>query len=82
MYKLVTFSMIVIIQSGNAVADQVITVLLSTQMFVGGFVGFFLDNTIPGKTYIFQYCILFIIHLHREVANNYDVWRWDTLWHT
>ncbi|KAM6992745.1 solute carrier family 23 member 1-like [Tautogolabrus adspersus] len=28
--------------------DQVIHILLSTHMFVGGFLGFFLDNTIPG----------------------------------
>uniref|UniRef100_A0A8C4SGL4 Si:dkey-106n21.1 n=1 Tax=Erpetoichthys calabaricus TaxID=27687 RepID=A0A8C4SGL4_ERPCA len=28
--------------------DQVIIVLLTTNMFVGGFLGFFLDNTIPG----------------------------------
>ncbi|XP_020488113.1 solute carrier family 23 member 1 isoform X2 [Labrus bergylta] len=28
--------------------DQVINILLSTHMFVGGFLGFFLDNTIPG----------------------------------
>ncbi|KAG1649651.1 Solute carrier family 23 member 2 [Nymphon striatum] len=28
--------------------DQMIRVLLSTQMFVGGFIGFFLDNTVPG----------------------------------
>lgn len=28
--------------------DQVLRVLLSTSMFVGGFVGIFLDNTVPG----------------------------------
>merc|ERR1719220_2081080 len=28
---------------------QVIKVLLSTSMFVSGFLGFFLDNTIPGS---------------------------------
>lgn len=28
--------------------DQIIVVLLETSMFVGGFLGFFLDNTIPG----------------------------------
>jgi len=28
--------------------NQIIKVLLSTHMFVGGFLGFFLDNTIPG----------------------------------
>lgn len=31
--------------------DQVIQVLLTTGMFVGGFFGFFLDNTIPGRSH-------------------------------
>lgn len=31
--------------------DQIFTVLLSTSMFVGGVVGFFLDNTLPGRFY-------------------------------
>lgn len=29
--------------------DQVIQVLLTTGMFVGGFLAFILDNTIPGR---------------------------------
>ncbi|KAM8834965.1 solute carrier family 23 member 1 [Synchiropus picturatus] len=36
------------IQTGVAELDQILTVLLSTEMFVGGFLGFCLDNTIPG----------------------------------
>jgi len=28
--------------------DQILTVLLSTSMFVGGLIGFVLDNTLPG----------------------------------
>lgn len=35
--------------SGNETLNQVITVLLSTGMFVGGVIGFFFDNTIPGN---------------------------------
>lgn len=35
--------------SGVKEVDQVVTILLTTHMFVGGFLGFFLDNTIPGK---------------------------------
>ena len=35
--------------SGVAGLDQVLTVLLTTAMFVGGFVGCVLDNTVPGK---------------------------------
>ncbi|XP_067906838.1 xan_ur_permease domain-containing protein isoform X2 [Heterodontus francisci] len=36
------------VQTGVLPLDQVIRVLLTTSMFVGGFFGFFLDNTIPG----------------------------------
>ncbi|XP_071956017.1 solute carrier family 23 member 2-like [Antedon mediterranea] len=36
------------ISTGVTEIDQIITVLLSTNMFVGGFLGFLLDNTIPG----------------------------------
>ncbi|XP_032894257.1 solute carrier family 23 member 1-like [Amblyraja radiata] len=36
------------IQTGVLPLDQVFGVLLNTSMFVGGFWGFFLDNTIPG----------------------------------
>lgn len=34
--------------SGVVELDQVLQVLLTTSMFVGGFLGFILDNTIPG----------------------------------
>jgi len=33
---------------GSANLDQILSVLLSTSMFVGGLVGFILDNTVPG----------------------------------
>ncbi|XP_022255137.1 solute carrier family 23 member 2-like [Limulus polyphemus] len=33
---------------GNDVASNILAVLLSTSMFVGGFLGLLLDNTIPG----------------------------------
>ncbi|KAL4659793.1 solute carrier family 23 member 1 [Arapaima gigas] len=33
---------------GSIQLDQIITVLLTTEMFVGGFLAFVLDNTIPG----------------------------------
>nr|XP_032805986.1 solute carrier family 23 member 1-like isoform X3 [Petromyzon marinus] len=36
------------VQSGVVELDQVLTVLLTTEMFVGGCVAFVLDNTIPG----------------------------------
>lgn len=38
--------------SGVVELDQVLQVLLTTSMFVGGFFGFVLDNTIPGTLYI------------------------------
>ena len=37
------------IKTGNDVVDQILTVLLSTNMFVGGLIGAILDNTIPGS---------------------------------
>ncbi|KAG8523354.1 Solute carrier family 23 member 2, partial [Galemys pyrenaicus] len=37
------------LQTGILQLDQVIQVLLTTGMFVGGFFGFLLDNTIPGS---------------------------------
>ncbi|BES87623.1 solute carrier family 23 [Nesidiocoris tenuis] len=36
------------IQTGNEILDSVLTVLLSTSILVGGFLGCFLDNIIPG----------------------------------
>lgn len=35
--------------SGIVELDQVLQVLLTTSMFVGGLFGFILDNTIPGE---------------------------------
>ncbi|XP_073423613.1 solute carrier family 23 member 1-like isoform X3 [Dendrobates tinctorius] len=37
-----------LLETGIIQLDQIIMVLLTTGMFVGGFLGFFLDNTIPG----------------------------------
>ncbi|XP_008557159.1 solute carrier family 23 member 1 isoform X2 [Microplitis demolitor] len=37
-----------VIKTGNDIADGVITVLLSTTILVGGFIGCFFDNIIPG----------------------------------
>lgn len=37
------------ISSGSEIFDQILAVLLSTSMFVGGVVGFVLDVTIPGN---------------------------------
>ncbi|XP_020615395.1 solute carrier family 23 member 2-like isoform X2 [Orbicella faveolata] len=38
-----------VIQTGEPEIDQIITVLLRTNMLVGGIAGFVLDNTIPGS---------------------------------
>uniref|UniRef100_A0A8C1TUL8 Solute carrier family 23 member 1 n=1 Tax=Cyprinus carpio TaxID=7962 RepID=A0A8C1TUL8_CYPCA len=53
------------IKTGVAELDQIITVLLTTEMFVGGFIAFVLDNTIPDKYHgvchsafsIFIFCV-------------------------
>ncbi|XP_050531173.1 solute carrier family 23 member 2 isoform X2 [Daktulosphaira vitifoliae] len=37
-----------VIQTGNEILDSVFTVICSTSILVGGLLGFFLDNTIPG----------------------------------
>ncbi|KAM8971986.1 solute carrier family 23 member 1-like [Pelodytes ibericus] len=37
------------INTGIKELDQTLTVLLTTHMFVGGFIGCFLDNTVPGS---------------------------------
>lgn len=39
---------IIIVFEGIKELDQVIVVLFTTHMFIGGFFGFILDNTIPG----------------------------------
>lgn len=36
------------INTGSSEFDQILTVLLGTNMFVGGILGLFLDNTLPG----------------------------------
>ncbi|KAG9490434.1 hypothetical protein GDO78_006005 [Eleutherodactylus coqui] len=47
---MVMFGMIAAVGMSNLQElDQTITVLLTTRMFVGGFFGCFLDNTIPGS---------------------------------
>ena len=40
--------------SGNENVDQMIKVMLGTAMFVGGFIGFLLDNTVPGTIIIIE----------------------------
>jgi len=40
--------------AGNETVDSVCVVLLSTSMFVGGFIGFVMDNVIPG-----EHCFVF-----------------------
>ncbi|XP_071451216.1 solute carrier family 23 member 1 isoform X2 [Hetaerina americana] len=37
------------IKTGSEFIDQLLSVLLSTSMFVAGFIGFVLDNTVPGS---------------------------------
>ncbi|ROT82426.1 hypothetical protein C7M84_024385 [Penaeus vannamei] len=44
-----------VIKTGDAIADQLLTVLLQTSMFVGGFLGFLLDNTVPVHLFIYPF---------------------------
>ena len=37
------------IQTGSTAANQILNVLLSTSMFVGGIIAMVLDNTVPGN---------------------------------
>lgn len=37
-----------ILFTGSSVVDQILSVILGTNMFVGAFIAFVLDNTIPG----------------------------------
>ena len=46
---------------GEGKLDQILKVLLETSMFVGGFLGFLLDNTIPGKISLFILVEKFLI---------------------
>lgn len=46
--KQIKILFLVALFSGSADLDQVLGVLLSTAMFVGGILGLILDNTIPG----------------------------------
>jgi len=38
---------------GNSQVDQMLMIVLGTPMFVGGFIGCLLDNTMPGKQLFF-----------------------------
>ncbi|KAK3091327.1 hypothetical protein FSP39_018963 [Pinctada imbricata] len=44
------------INTGSQVLDQMLNVLLGTAMFVGGVLGFILDNIVPGKYYQAKLC--------------------------
>lgn len=47
---LILFSVLSLVcGSGVKEVDQVLHILLTTHIFVGGLLGFFLDNTVPGK---------------------------------
>ncbi|XP_008286187.1 solute carrier family 23 member 1-like [Stegastes partitus] len=56
------------LETGVKEVDQVLTVLLTTNMFVGGFLGFFLDNTIPGTKR--ERGLLAMETLHLESSNS------------
>lgn len=49
--------------TGIVEIDQVLNVLLTTAMFVGGSVAFILDNTIPGKINV----IIFFLYTFENI---------------
>ena len=49
MYLHVKHLFVISFNTGSEIFDQIVTVLLSTSMFVGGVTGFVLDNTVPGQ---------------------------------
>lgn len=49
MFTFYVFTISYLITIGSDTADQIIGILLKTNMFVGGFIGCLLDNTIPGE---------------------------------
>lgn len=56
-YKLLLFV-------GIAEVDQILRVLLTTEMFVGGSIAFILDNTVPGTPfhYIIWMCLAYTVY--------------------
>ena len=42
-----------VILTGSEVFDEILSVLLSTSIFVGVITGFLLDNTVPGNSWAF-----------------------------
>lgn len=67
-YKAVNFpTKVMTLFSGVVELDQVLQVLLTTSMFVGGFIGFVLDNTIPGISLPSLNCsfIYFVVYMYR-----------------
>lgn len=53
--------------SGITGIDQVLNVLLTTAMFVGGCVAFILDNTIPGMWYISNMLITYVTYFFWQI---------------
>ena len=60
---------VLMILTGSEVVDQILSVLLSTHMFVGGVVAFILDNTIPGNSMFLLFEIEYItLHYIQELS--------------
>lgn len=57
--------------SGVIEVDQMLQVLLTTSMFVGGFFGFILDNTIPGILHNLALTLLIVHTLKYESQHSF-----------
>lgn len=54
--------------------DQVLNVLLTTAMFVGGCVAFILDNTIPGMWHISNMLITYVTNFFCQINEKQEAW--------
>jgi len=52
--------------------NEIVIVFLSSGIFIGGFIGFILDNTIPGIGHL--YYGVFILNMHRKYPWSRRIW--------
>ena len=62
----------IVLISGSDNLDQMIKVMLGTAMFVGGFIGFLLDNTVPGNAYTLFALIISALQCERKILATKD----------
>ena len=66
-----------ILFSGNDIVNQILGVLLSTSMFVGGLMGIVLDNTIPGintRVSLIHVCPIYIMEVSKSYTESFHLY--------